>query len=557
MTVRGCWWLVLVVLLGVEIGLGMMGSARPLFVKAQYETIQEAVDAAAWGDVVCVEPGLFDEPVVLKEGVGLLGSGPELTRIDAQDNAVAIVAADGCRISGLKIKNGIVGIDCIGSYVEISNCSIETKYLGIRAIDASPVISNTTIDAVYVGVLSKGAGAPELFFNDLSGRYVGVWAENTSPFLHNNRIADYENGIYLIHSNAIIINNEVINSLYDGIVLTRGSGCSVINNTVVGNMQRGVSIFGSSPGVFNNIVTENETGIYCQDSQPALGYNCVGGNRSSAYEGAQPEPTDILEEPLLMGIGTVSYVRGARDNILVCEDAHWVEGWLVGLDLVPNTAAMCLEYGGQNRVYRVVDNTRTTIEADSSLLEREGSSEEPYTSPGDTFFVDDIRFQEVAAGWPADSPCIDAGDPHPMFSDPDGSRNDIGALGGPYAGSIGVQRAPLVDLRASKQVYRGSETVHVTARLSNDQPGYVEADLYIVAFVGDSPTFYSYPNWTDTFCPVRYSFEASQSETITVIEMPASSLPSSYFRLLAAFTKPGTFELVSPVDELWFEVQSG
>jgi hypothetical protein len=30
------------------------------------------------------------------------------------------------------------------------------------------------------------------------------------------------------------------------------------------------------------------------------------------------------------------------------------------------------------------------------------------------------------------SPCIDAGDPRTMFNDPDGSRNDLGALGGPY-----------------------------------------------------------------------------------------------------------------------------
>lgn len=32
-----------------------------------------------------------------------------------------------------------------------------------------------------------------------------------------------------------------------------------------------------------------------------------------------------------------------------------------------------------------------------------------------------------------ESPCIDAGDPNPRMNDPDGSRNDMGAFGGPYA----------------------------------------------------------------------------------------------------------------------------
>jgi hypothetical protein len=33
----------------------------------------------------------------------------------------------------------------------------------------------------------------------------------------------------------------------------------------------------------------------------------------------------------------------------------------------------------------------------------------------------------------ANSPCLDAGNPDPIFNDPDGSRNDMGAYGGPEA----------------------------------------------------------------------------------------------------------------------------
>jgi hypothetical protein len=38
----------------------------------------------------------------------------------------------------------------------------------------------------------------------------------------------------------------------------------------------------------------------------------------------------------------------------------------------------------------------------------------------------------IASWWLQDtSPCIDAGNPDPVFNDPDGTRNDMGAYGGP------------------------------------------------------------------------------------------------------------------------------
>jgi hypothetical protein len=38
----------------------------------------------------------------------------------------------------------------------------------------------------------------------------------------------------------------------------------------------------------------------------------------------------------------------------------------------------------------------------------------------------------------AGSPCINAGDPDPAYNDTDGSRNDIGACGGPGSGTVGA-----------------------------------------------------------------------------------------------------------------------
>jgi hypothetical protein len=53
------------------------------------------------------------------------------------------------------------------------------------------------------------------------------------------------------------------------------------------------------------------------------------------------------------------------------------------------------------------------------------------TATPDPRFVDRIQFR-LAPG----SPCINAGNPAPEFNDPDGTRNDQGAFGGPLAMSV-------------------------------------------------------------------------------------------------------------------------
>ena len=520
-------------------------SAAVHFVPSEYRTIQEAIDASSPGDVVSVGVGTFDEALVLTEGITLLGRGRATTIIDAEADAIAIKAAPGCRICGFSIEEGIIGIECNGADAIIENNYIQSRYVGIRSQDASPQIFNNTIEAVYMCIVTKGSGAPAVYNNKLTGRYVGLWAENTSPFVHNNKIADFEHGIYTIGSNGYILNNKVINSLYDGIVITRDSGCVVSNNAVVGHYERGVSIFHSSPLLQYNIITENETGLFCLSSTPTLAHNCIASNREVDYEGVSPGPTDIPSDPLLSGIGVVSSITGVDYDTLVCTGAHWDTDSLVGLDLVPDTTAMYIIYGGQFRTFEVLSNTRTsiTVAVDTSedshkTLYKCGSTED-YTQPGDTFFVDDVGFQTAAAGWPADSPCL---------------GHDVGIYAGEFAGEAGLLKAPLVNLRSLEQVYETDEIVNILADLTNDQHQPIDVDLHIIFFIDGSPTFYSYPNWTSDFDPVPYSLSAGHDEMVAVLVIPAAAIPQGDFKALAAFTKRGTFEIISPISELWFSI---
>jgi len=148
--------------------------------------------------------------------------------------------------------------------------------------------------------------------------------------------------------------------------------------------------------------------------------------------------------------------------------------------------------------------------------------------------------QTTGAGWPSDSPCLAGG---------------LGIYGGEYGGDAGLLNAPLVSLSSVEQVYKTNQTVNITADLSNDQSEPIDADLHIVGFIDGSSTFYAYPNWTLGFNAVPYSLTAYQSETIPVLVIPAAAVPPVDFKILAAFTKRGTFELISPISELWFSIK--
>jgi hypothetical protein len=81
------------------------------------------------------------------------------------------------------------------------------------------------------------------------------------------------------------------------------------------------------------------------------------------------------------------------------------------------------------------------------------------------------------------SPCIDAGNPDPTYNDPDGTRNDMGAYGGPWAaGWVGVERLdrPISlpnDLRIIA-LYPNPANPSAKLVYQVPQPGWVSVAIY-------------------------------------------------------------------------------
>jgi hypothetical protein len=126
-----------------------------------------------------------------------------------------------------------------------------------------------------------------------------------------------------------------------------------------------------------------------------------------------PEPTNMDEDPGFVGI---AHITDIGDTWFSDSTANWEPDRYAGYYVNPNIY-------GNNTLFYCIGNTSDTV----YLM----GDPRTVASIGDLFVIPDVRLRRIADGFAYDSPLINAGDPD--VQNPDGSRRDIGAYGGPYA----------------------------------------------------------------------------------------------------------------------------
>lgn len=165
-----------------------------LFVQAG--PIQDAINAAAPGDVVTIQAGVYNEPVTLKDGVFLVGEGADTTILDGGGANVVIKGAKNAAVAGLTIQNGKIGVDNNGDFIGVFNCRIQdTTSYAIHMQGGSGVIANNELKG---GNNSRGilcSAANPLIINNLIQSFnIGLMAWNHYiPSVQQNIFVD--NGI--------------------------------------------------------------------------------------------------------------------------------------------------------------------------------------------------------------------------------------------------------------------------------------------------------------------------------------------------------------------------
>ena len=222
---------------------------------ADYEKIQDAINASEDGDTVRVYEGLYEENISVNKRIDFIGNGSETTTIDGGGRGdVVTITADLVNMSGFTITKSGTGSSNAGVKVESdhnnifeNNCS--NNYRGIFLFYSSDctITNNTCSENGYYGIRLDDSN------------------HNT---ITNNTCENNRYGIYLYRTNNCILENNTCSSnIYYGMLLGSSSNCTITNNTCSSNNDYGIRLLGSKDCILeNNICSNNVYGISLDSS---------------------------------------------------------------------------------------------------------------------------------------------------------------------------------------------------------------------------------------------------------------------------------------------------
>lgn len=255
------------------------------------------------------------------------------------------------------------------SYVKVIGAGYKSTWI-YGGGSGSTVFANNAINALLEGFSIYGAGS--------ESSDAGIKIYDGSVIVSKNRIYYNTNGMYIYGESYSIIKNNLIyrNGDTSNAVLNYGLIClhstvNITNNLIYDNYETAVYIGwedSSDTTFINNTVVDNgDNGIWCYKSSPTIKNNIFTGNSTGISASHDGKPS-------------ISY-NDVYGNTWRDYDAQ------SGGEAAPGTG----------------DISENALFANQS---------------GNDFFLLE------------GSPCIDAGDPNPIYNDPTGDRNDMGAYGG-------------------------------------------------------------------------------------------------------------------------------
>ena len=324
-----------------------------------------------------------------------------------------------------------------------------------------------------------------LKFSILEGCTHGVIISNSSPEIAYNSMFPLYSGIECFNSNSNIHDNY-IEIKYKNELAIEVRGISIIQ-------QSSVRIYNNYIDVFNGNVESftNTYGVYCLDSPLYLFHNkiyTVSEGKSTGVFGWGGSKDSIVYNEIIV----------ASEKLSVTAAVKLIDKSLS--QLINNTIDVA---GPGNDVGIMLDNASSTIIL-NNIIDGDGVStglNALNASPYLVQYNDFSNHQVQSLGWNLDdtnifgdpmfwgsaspdsfyflrpqSPCIDAGHPDPIFNDPDGTRNDMGAHPFEFITSVSNPAINPVDF-TNLNCYPNPANSQVMISFSLSQPGSVSLKI--------------------------------------------------------------------------------
>ncbi len=252
--------------------------------KADYDKIQDAVDAAAATDQIFVYEGHYTENVVIDVAISIIGNGTDLTVIDGNESGYTLEFTTGS--GGASVE------DCL-----IINGSLNDSRSGVRIDDADGVtVLNCEITDSYTGIMINGCDntvVEDVWVHNNSGRGIEIQNGDGHEVIDSRLVDNTYDGIYSYEANGCYFSRNNISFNYLGIMVHDGDDNNVRSNWIYNNSWYGVYFYSNTwhnnvrgNRIFNHSIKSGILGFtncsYTDISNNSIYYNYYGIKLQSA-----------------------------------------------------------------------------------------------------------------------------------------------------------------------------------------------------------------------------------------------------------------------------------
>ncbi len=387
-----------------------------ILVPAQHGTIQDAIDAVVWGEVVCVDPGTYTETLDFNGRITtVVGvAGATITIVDAA-GAGPVVTMDSAEVTATEMRGFTLthGQATYGGGVHLVSSSPTLRDLVIRDNHATAGGGGLSMEVAYAQIHD-------------------VTIESNTAAIHGGGIFEAASGGA---SHGLVIRGNT--SIDGGGVYVATSSSAYYSAIVQGNVATGegggfAMDSGATPGLYDVRIVDNEAaggggGVRTNGGSPGMYSVIVAGNRATGSSDGGGLKLDASSIPTLTNVTVVGNEAGGVGGGFASRASH---PGLYSVTVTGNTAST----GGGF----YVDGGSPSLSNSNTW----GNTPDDYFNMADPTGLsgnlsEDPLFLDLSPTDPLSwdlhldptSPLVDAG----SQTDPDGGDSDIGAYGGDWA----------------------------------------------------------------------------------------------------------------------------
>ena len=298
----------------------VVSNTSPQCARAEFTTIQAAINAAAPGDTVRVCPGVYPEQVTIGTSLKLLGengailmpgpisgNGSDISNGDPLAAIILVQNATGVTIDGLIVdgsKNGLTECSPFLVGILFQNASGSITHNAVRSIATPPVSGCQDGDAIVAQSSSGQSATVEIAFNSVHD-------------YQKNGITGNETGTTVtIHHNTVTESAPANGAAPNGVQIGFGATGTITANNVSGNVW--------APCVSINNCTAAGSGILIFESNSVtIQNNDVGTNQVGLFvegDGTTIHNNDVFNSLVLYGIAVTGNDSAITGNSITHSD---------------------------------------------------------------------------------------------------------------------------------------------------------------------------------------------------------------------------------------------